>query len=174
MRTDADVLHLGPPDPELTTKRWLPPDHGLRVHVVVSGWCGRHASCSKAAGPGREAAVWCWSGRLLGPCAHCPFLPNPACRCRPPASLPALLKGEEELEGVLAALDTATGPAPRLWRLQLSASAWFALPSGALVPVVALEGSRGRQLLRERWQAAALRREADSAGTQWLTLEWCT
>lgn len=32
--TDAELLHLGPPDPVLSTKRWLPPDHGLQAFLV--------------------------------------------------------------------------------------------------------------------------------------------
>ncbi|KAL4435219.1 hypothetical protein ABPG77_001901 [Micractinium sp. CCAP 211/92] len=116
VRTDADVLHLGPPDPELTTKRWLPPDHGLEVHAA----------------------------------------------------------GEEELAGALAALDAARGSGPCPRRLQLSASAWFALPSGALVPVAALAGARGRQLLQERWPAAAVHSEVDEAGGRWVTVEFHT
>lgn len=35
--TDAGVLHLGPPDPVLTTKRWLAPDNGLQVSLAEEG-----------------------------------------------------------------------------------------------------------------------------------------
>ncbi|KAL4436671.1 hypothetical protein ABPG75_003810 [Micractinium tetrahymenae] len=116
VRTDADILRLGSPEPVLTTKRWLPPNHGLRVHVA----------------------------------------------------------GEEELEGALAALESAMCPAPRLGsrRLQLAASAWFVLPSGALVSAAALAGAHGRQLLQERWPTAAVREEAGGGSARWLTVEW--
>lgn len=88
--------------------------------------------------------------------------------------MPSPVKGEEELAGALAALDAArgSGPCPRL--LQLSASAWFALPSGALVPVAALAGAPGRQLLQERWPAAAVHSEVDEAGGRWVTVEFHT
>ena len=52
--TDADVLHLGPPDPVLSTKRWLPPDHGLRVHWSAGGLAAALAALAAAVGEPHE------------------------------------------------------------------------------------------------------------------------
>lgn len=54
VRTDADVLHLGPPDPVLSTKRWLPPDHGLRVHWGSGELAAALAALAAAAGAPHE------------------------------------------------------------------------------------------------------------------------
>jgi len=65
----------------------------------------------------------------------------------------------------------AMGNLPRLRHLQLSPAAWFALPSGGLVPVQALASIEGQQLLRERWPGAVVRC-VEEDGASWLVVTW--
>lgn len=74
----------------------------------------------------------------------------------------------------LAQAINATQP-PRLERLEVAATAYLVLPSGALLPVALLAEPRGQQLLQERWPGLQLHRQqhaGDAQSVDWLHLTW--
>ena len=77
-----------------------------------------------------------------------------------------------DVHPAIQALAGALASTQLLQCLELSAGAFFALPSGELVPVALLCTASGRQLLAKHCDGVQVQLATDEAGPDWVRMTW--